>query len=281
MRHRVLALAWLAGVRDRRRRVARRRRSWCRTPRSTACCSRADEVNSIMGTSGMTPHTPVVADGRHRNLLPNLNCLGVWQVNEARSTSPVIGSRCASSCFGHRTPTSGTTWSCSRSSPTAPPTRPATSSPSRRTDGRSAPTTTSTSRSTASRCPKWRSGDLTKTDTRLAMPYTRANGDQTRSCQRVLARRRQRDRRRPGVQAAAADRRHAGRRRRRQDRIEAAQIGFRTCPLRRPRRKLCSAGRRLCRSRSVPSPAVHSSSVCQRWQRDPMWTEERPRRAPD
>ena len=43
----------------------------------------ADELNSIMGTSGMTPHTPVSQMGDHRNLLPNLNCLGVWQVNEA------------------------------------------------------------------------------------------------------------------------------------------------------------------------------------------------------
>jgi hypothetical protein len=28
--------------------------------------------------------------------------------------------------------------------------------------------------------PAWRSGDLTKTDTRLAMPYTRGTDDQTR-----------------------------------------------------------------------------------------------------
>jgi len=35
--------------------------------------------------------------------------------------------------------------------------------------------------------PAWRSGDLTKTDTRLAMPYTRGTDDQTRSCQRVLS----------------------------------------------------------------------------------------------
>jgi hypothetical protein len=34
--------------------------------------------------------------------------------------------------------------------------------------------------------PKWVSGDLTKTDNRLALPYTRSSGDQTRSCQRVL-----------------------------------------------------------------------------------------------
>jgi hypothetical protein len=35
--------------------------------------------------------------------------------------------------------------------------------------------------------PKWVSGELTKTDTRLALPYTRGTGDQTRSCQRVLS----------------------------------------------------------------------------------------------
>jgi hypothetical protein len=28
---------------------------------------------------------------------------------------------------------------------------------------------------------------MTKTDTQLAMPYTRGTGDQTRSCQRVLS----------------------------------------------------------------------------------------------
>jgi hypothetical protein len=35
--------------------------------------------------------------------------------------------------------------------------------------------------------PSWHSGDLTKTDNRLAIPYTRGQGDQTRSCQRVLS----------------------------------------------------------------------------------------------
>jgi hypothetical protein len=49
----------------------------------TASLLTADELNSIMATSGMTPHTPVAQMGDHRNLLPNLNCLGVWQVNEA------------------------------------------------------------------------------------------------------------------------------------------------------------------------------------------------------
>ena len=35
--------------------------------------------------------------------------------------------------------------------------------------------------------PAWHSGELTKTDTRLAIPYTRGAGDQTRSCQHVLS----------------------------------------------------------------------------------------------
>jgi hypothetical protein len=49
----------------------------------TASLLSPDELNAIMGTSGMTPHTPVSQMGDHRNLLPNLNCLGGWQVNEA------------------------------------------------------------------------------------------------------------------------------------------------------------------------------------------------------
>ena len=31
----------------------------------------------------MTAHPRVNVMGDHRNLLPNLNCLGVWQVDEA------------------------------------------------------------------------------------------------------------------------------------------------------------------------------------------------------
>ncbi|MGH3580932.1 MAG: sensor domain-containing protein, partial [Mycobacterium sp.] len=43
----------------------------------------AKDVDTVMGVSGMTPQNPVDVMGDHRNLLPNLNCLGVWQVNEA------------------------------------------------------------------------------------------------------------------------------------------------------------------------------------------------------
>jgi hypothetical protein len=147
----------------------------------------ADELNSIMGTRGMTPHTPVSQMGDHRNLLPNLNCLGVWQVNEA----PIYES-------SH--------WKSVRQQLVRAPDTDqwnflvVQSIVSYRTaDGAKEFFTESTDR--WSKCtnhtlniqlngqafPNWVSGELTKTDTRLALPYTRGTGDQTRSCQRVLS----------------------------------------------------------------------------------------------
>jgi hypothetical protein len=147
----------------------------------------ADELNPIMGTTGMTPHTPVSQMGDHRNLLPNLNCLGVWQVNEA----PIYETSHWKSVRQQlvRLPDSDQ-WNFLV----------VQSVVSYRTaDGAREFFTASTER--WSKCsnhnvniqlngqalPAWRSGDLTKTETRLAMPYTRGTGDQTRSCQRVLS----------------------------------------------------------------------------------------------
>ena len=146
-----------------------------------------DDLNAIMGTSGMTPHPPVAQMGDHRNLLPNLNCLGVWQVNEA----PIYES-------SH--------WKTVRQQMLRAPDTDqwddlvVQSVVSYRTaDAAKEFLTASTDR--WSKCadhnvniqlngktlPGWRSGDLTKTDTRLAIPYTRGAGDQTRSCQHVLS----------------------------------------------------------------------------------------------
>lgn len=153
----------------------------------TASLLSADELNSIMGTTGMTPHTPVSQMGDHRNLLPNLNCLGLWQVNEA----PIYES-------SH--------WKSVRQQLVRVPDADqwnflvVQSVVSYRTaDAAREFFTESTDR--WSKCtnhnvniqlngqalPAWKSGDLTKTDNRLAMPYTRGAGDQTRSCQRVLS----------------------------------------------------------------------------------------------
>jgi hypothetical protein len=153
----------------------------------TASLATADELNTIMGTTGMTPHTPVSQMGDHRNLLPNLNCLGVWQVNEA----PIYES-------SH--------WKSVRQQLVRAPDADEWNSlvvqsvvSYRTADAAREFFTESTDR--WSKCanhklniqlngqalPAWHSGDLTKTDTRLALPYTRGTGDQTRSCQRVLS----------------------------------------------------------------------------------------------
>jgi len=147
----------------------------------------ADEVNSIMGTSGMTPRSHVVTTmADNRNLLPNLNCLGVWQVTQAPIYDP-------------------SRWKTLRQQLLRVPDVDqwnylvVQSVVSYRTaDGARAFFDDSANR--WSKCanhhvnitlnggalPKWFSGDLTTTDNRLAMPYTRGEGDQTRSCQRVL-----------------------------------------------------------------------------------------------
>jgi hypothetical protein len=147
----------------------------------------ADEVNAVMGTSGMTPHQPVSQMGDHRNLLPNLNCLGVWQVNEA----PIYDSSHWKSVRQQmlRVPDTDQWNSLVVQSVVS----------YRTADAAREFFTESTDR--WSKCtnhhvnirlneaplPAFLSGDLTKTDTQLAMPYTRGAGDQTRSCQRALS----------------------------------------------------------------------------------------------
>lgn len=145
------------------------------------------DLNDIMETTGMTAHTPASQMGDHRNLLPNLNCLGVWQVNEA----PIYES-------SH--------WKSVRQQMVRMPDTDqwdflvVQSVVSYRTaDAAREFFTESTDR--WSKCtnhnvniqlngqtlPAWHSGDLTKLDNQLAMPYTRGTGDQTRSCQRALS----------------------------------------------------------------------------------------------
>jgi hypothetical protein len=42
----------------------------------------AGDINTVMGTTAITPTDPFLTMDDHRNLLPNLNCLGIWQVGE-------------------------------------------------------------------------------------------------------------------------------------------------------------------------------------------------------
>jgi len=146
----------------------------------------ADDVDGIMQTTGITPHPPVAQMADNRNLLPNLNCLGVWQVNQA----PIYESSHWKSVRQQllRTPDADGWDNLVVQSVVS----------YRTTDAAKEFFTESTDR--WSKCtnhnvniqlngqalPAWHSGELTKTDGRLAIPYTRGAGDQTRSCQHVL-----------------------------------------------------------------------------------------------
>jgi PknH-like extracellular domain len=146
-----------------------------------------DDLNAIMGTSGMTPHPPVLQMGDHRNLLPNLNCLGVWQVGESSIYESSHWKSVREQMF--RVPDTDQWDSLVVESVVSYTTA----------DGARQFFTESTGR--WSKCanhhvniqlngqplPAWHSGDLTKTGTRLAIPYTRGSGAQTRSCQHVLS----------------------------------------------------------------------------------------------
>jgi PknH-like extracellular domain len=148
------------------------------------------DINTVMGTTGITPHPVVTQMPDNRNLLPNLNCLGVWQVDEA-------------AIYGERGGPTG--WSALRQQMLRTPdadqwdtlaVQSVVSYPSpdaaRAFFGQSA--------DRWSKCtnhhvniklndqplPKWLSGDLDQTDTSLAMPIARGAGADSRSCQHVL-----------------------------------------------------------------------------------------------
>lgn len=145
-----------------------------------------DEANSVMGTSGLVAHTVVRQMADHRNMLPNLNCLGVWQVNEA----PVYDESHWKSVRQQllRVPDADTWDSLVVQSVVS----------YRTADGAREFFTESADR--WSQCtnhkvnirvndeplPAWKSGDLVKTDNQLTMPYTRGSGEFTRSCQHVI-----------------------------------------------------------------------------------------------
>jgi len=53
------------------------------TPALNGLLLSAGEINAVMGTTNITPHPTFTQMADHRNLLPNLNCLGIWQIGEA------------------------------------------------------------------------------------------------------------------------------------------------------------------------------------------------------
>ncbi len=147
----------------------------------------ADELNTVLGTTGMTPHTPVSQMSDNRNLLPNLNCLGVWQVNQSSIyessnwksvrqqlvrapdneqwnylvVQSIVSYRTADAAHKFLTESADRWSKCTNH--------------------------TLNIQLNGQTLPKWVSGDLAKSDTQLAMPFVRGTGDQTRSCQHSLS----------------------------------------------------------------------------------------------
>jgi hypothetical protein len=145
------------------------------------------EVDSVMGTSGMTAHPRVEAMSDHRNLLPNLNCLGIWQVNEAGVYGKDGWIALRQELL--RSPDTDNWHSLVvQSVVNYPSTEAAQDFFSQSADRWSKCTNHNVNITLNDKpLPKWRSGELTKTDTHLAIPFTRGSPNGVDSCQRVLA----------------------------------------------------------------------------------------------
>lgn len=149
-----------------------------------------DDVNAAMGTAGMKPQPAESEMGDNRNLLPNLNCLGVWQPTEG-------------AIYGKRGEPGG--WSAMRRQMLRAPDTEAwrylavqavVSYPS----VEAATAFFNQSADRWSKCtnhhvnitlndkplPKWLSGSLDRTPTRLTMPISRGVAPDGQSCEHVL-----------------------------------------------------------------------------------------------
>jgi hypothetical protein len=151
----------------------------------------AAEINTVMGTTEMAQSPMITAMSDDRNLLPNLNCLGVWQVGQAAIYGPgggIDGWRSLRQNM-FRTP-DGDEWSSLVvqsvvSYPSADASRKFFEGSAERwskcTDHHVNITLNDRP------LPKWLSGDLSRTDTRLAIPIARGIGGESRMCQHSLS----------------------------------------------------------------------------------------------
>jgi hypothetical protein len=147
----------------------------------------ADDVDAIMSTDKMIAHPPAGQMGDHRNLLPNLNCLGVWQVDEGALYDPSNWQSVRQQML--RTPDSDSWDSLVVQSITRYDTVEAAQRFFAESSDRWAKCTNHrvNIRLNDQQLPAWLSGDLSASDSKLAMPYVRGSGTQVRSCQRALA----------------------------------------------------------------------------------------------
>lgn len=145
-----------------------------------------EDVNSLMGTDGMVAHPAVTEMGDHRNLLPNLNCLGAWQVNE----SAIYGDHWAAMRQVLLRAPDNDNWDnlLVQSVVIFPSAQDANDFLGQSAERWSKCTDHKVNITLNGKpLPKWKSGALTKTDSELTLPFTRVDGDQIRACQRALA----------------------------------------------------------------------------------------------
>jgi hypothetical protein len=151
-----------------------------------------DEVNAVMGTRSLTPHSVDTVMADNRNLLPNLNCLGVWQVGE----SAIYGSGDGDNGWQGvrrqtlRTPDTDTWDTLAVQSVVYYPTAEAAGDFFAQSADRWSKCAKHHVNITLNDqpLPKWLSGDLGRTDTQLSMPITRGEGTEVRACQHVVER---------------------------------------------------------------------------------------------
>ncbi len=145
------------------------------------------EIDSATGSTGMTPHPRVETLSDHRNLLPNLNCLGIWQVNELGVYGPDGWIALRQELL--RSPdTDDWRTLVVQSVVNYPSTNAAHEFFGQSADRWSKCTNHNVNITLNDKpLPKWRSGELSTTNSELVIPFTRGSGNGVDSCQRVLA----------------------------------------------------------------------------------------------
>jgi hypothetical protein len=152
----------------------------------------ADDVDAVTGTKSLVAHPVDTTMADNRNLLPNLNCLGVWQVGESAIYGPDGGDKGWQGVRRQmlRTPDVDDWDTLAVQSVVYYPTAEAAGDFLTQSADRWSKCVNHHVNITLNDqpLPKWLSGELARTDTSLAMPITRGEGNDVKSCQHVLQR---------------------------------------------------------------------------------------------
>lgn len=143
------------------------------------------DIDAVMGTQGMVAHEPYTILAQHSNLLPNTNCLGIWQIGDAA----IYDEKSLTGFRGQdlRQPDTDTWDAMVVQAVVSYPAADAAKAFFSESADRWSKCTNHHVNMTVNNQPqpKLFFGNLTKTDTELSMPVTR--GENERSCQRVLS----------------------------------------------------------------------------------------------